>query len=122
MTPLPLPSWLTDTTDQSRRLTSRIPCELPRCNLGEIIDISATGARIACKRFFRPVEGKPVRLTITPASGEPLHIAAIVCWTHLDASGWQAGLEYHSLSVADTEKLVVFAREHRFNEPESRSA
>lgn len=111
MNPIPLPSWFLRPRGDTdcRRRTTRIACAQRRCNLGEIIDLSATGARIACRRFFRPVEGKPITLTITPPGKKPLHIACVVCWARKNDRGWEAGLAFQGLGLNDARTLGDFA-------------
>jgi hypothetical protein len=119
---LRIPDWLLGRTGEplSRRQTVRIACDRARCNLGEIVDLSATGARIACRRFFRPVEGKPVELTLETPGGE-VRVPSIVCWTRLDENGWEAGLAFHGLSERDAAVIGGFIKAHRFGD-EARSA
>lgn len=121
MNTLPRPSWLFGrfNSDRSRRLTSRTPCRGSRCSLGRIVDISPTGARIDCRRFYRPVEGKPARLSVTTPDGGLLHIAATICWTRLDDQGWQAGLAFHGVSDVDARRLAEFVAVERADEARS---
>lgn len=115
MNPLPFPSWLSTvwpfgrrSDGRGRRLTSRVACRGTRCSLGRLIDISATGARVSCRRFYRPVEGKPARFSVTASDGVPLHIASTICWTRLGDGGWEAGLAFHGMNDTDARRLGEF--------------
>ncbi|MBZ0171257.1 MAG: PilZ domain-containing protein [Phycisphaerales bacterium] len=111
MNPIPLPSWLVRRRDRDdcRRRTTRISCDQPRCNLGEIVDLSATGARVACSHYFRPVEGKPTTLTITPPRGQSLKIPCVVCWARKRGENWEAGLVFNGLTADHARVLGDYA-------------
>ncbi len=111
-----LPSWLNRGHDgaNTRRRTTRMLCDRASCNLGEIVDISATGARVVCRRFFRPIEGKPTTLTIDPPVGGPLEIPCVVCWARKHGRYWEAGLAFHTLTPGQARVLGDFVMQsHR---------
>ncbi len=107
---LHLPSWLNQGHDEanSRRRTTRMLCEHTSCNLGEIVDISAMGAKVVCRRFFRPIEGKPTTLTVDPPGGGRLEIPCVVCWARKRGRLWEAGLAFHSLTPTQARALGDF--------------
>lgn len=124
MNPIPLPSWFLRRRDSEdcRRQTTRMACDHPVCNLGEILDLSATGARIACRRFFRPVEGKPTTLAITTHRGETLNIPCVVCWARKSDVGWEAGLAFSTLTDRDARILGEHAMRASIGMNRARSA
>ena len=113
---IPLPSWLIrpHDNDDCRRRTTRMACEHASCNLGEIIDLSATGARIRCRRFFRPVEGKPTTLTVGIPGAEPLCIPCVVCWARKPGRFWEAGIAFHALSPREARILGDFVLHNHY--------
>jgi len=78
-----------------RRRADRHACDARTCNLGEIIDFSSTGARIRCRRFYRPKTGRRVLIQV-PASlaGPAVSIHGTICWVNLENGEWHAGVAF----------------------------
>jgi hypothetical protein len=94
-----------DTPDDRRRAT-RIRGNAIACSLGEIQDISATGARIRCRRLYRPYEGNSVTLQIQPTGETPrITLRGTVCWTTCEDGHWFAGVAFTGMSEADARVL-----------------
>jgi hypothetical protein len=80
------------------------------CNLGQIIDLSSTGARVRCRSV---VSGRvDVILTDYTRSGE---LRAEVIWLkNAGAFHYEAGLRFHKMSREMAGRLNSIAMEHRF--------
>ena len=69
---------------------------------------------MVCRRFFRPVEGKPTTLTIEPPVGDRLEIPCVVCWARKHGRYWEAGLAFHTLTPGQARVLGDFVMQsHR---------
>lgn len=101
-------------SDADRRRAIRVYGNVITCSIGEIVDISATGARVRCRRFFRPLEGKPVSLAIEPGEGAtPISLDGVVCWTSQEDATWFAGIAFTELSETNARILGdLLARGH----------
>lgn len=113
---------------RDRRRATRTPTSSRFCNLGEIADVSSTGARVICRRFYRPTPGKRVSLRIPGGvQGPALRVSGVICWVS-DASGaWQAGIALdrpdslvrftHSQGRAETRRKHLKARQDEMFRP-----
>ena len=96
-----------------RRQTVRMHGNTISCSIGEIVDLSATGARVRCRRFFRPLEGRSVSLAIeSPSLTAPLTIDGVVCWTASEGDSWYAGVAFNGLSESDALALGLLLGGH----------
>lgn len=108
--PLPrlkLPAWLSAPNDAAnRRRTTRLRPSVGACNLGIILDLSATGARIGCKRHYKPAIASRVGLTVKTDDGDTVTIPCTVCWTEIRNGQREAGLEFTATSAGDLARLA----------------
>lgn len=92
--------------DADRRRAVRMHGNVISCSIGEIVDLSATGARVRCRRFFRPMQGKPVTLSIDPGGdSRAISIDGSVCWTCQEDDGWYAGIAFTELTETTARTL-----------------
>lgn len=110
---LKLPTWLATPDDAAnRRRATRHRPSVGACNLGIILDLSATGARIGCKRHYKPAVGKRVGLTVQTDTGDSVTIPCAVCWTEIRNGLREAGLEFTATSARDLAKLAHMVTSH----------
>jgi hypothetical protein len=82
-----------------RRRATRTPTDRP-CNIGAVVDVSSTGARIRCRRFFRPTPGKRVTLAIpTGVQGPGITASGVICWVSNATGEWHAGIALDQRNV-----------------------
>ena len=94
-----------------RRRATQIEGNAVSCSLGEIQDISATGVRVRCRRFYRPYEGNGVTLQIEPIGGrDRVTLRGVVCWTTHDDGHWFAGVAFGAMSAEDARTLGSIIR------------
>ena len=97
---------------QERRRATRVSGNAISCSLGEVLDISATGIRVRCRRFYRPYEGSRVTLQFDPSPGrDRVTLRGTVCWTTNENGHWYAGVAFGAMSAADADTLGVLLRE-----------
>ena len=80
---------------RDRRRAARHACDDRGCNMGAIVDYSSTGARVRCRRFYRPATGRRVTIDLPAGiAGPALSIPGTVCWVSLEDSEWHAGVAF----------------------------
>ena len=85
----------------NKRRAGRVRLALVRSTLGDVLDLSATGARIRSPRAPRCAAGDELRLTIAGLEG-PIATRALVAWVR------RAGLRRPRLSPAARENAAGF--------------
>lgn len=97
--------WAQRGTEQRR--AGRFRCELLHTNLGDVIDMSATGMRIQSRR--RPVRPN-VTLTIRTLDDKVRVRARIVRVVQQDKRSWELGVQFVNLSPELHERLNEIGR------------
>jgi hypothetical protein len=94
-------------------MTTRVSCNSPACNLGEVLDLSATGARVRCRRFLKPAAGGRTPFVVAAGDGREIRLDAAVCWVRRGADRWEVGLAFDMLTPEEAFALASFAEQHR---------
>lgn len=98
-----------------RRRHGRVRCLDIDCNLGEILDVSASGMRVRTNQR-PPTIGTSLTTTLTGLDG-PVEFSGVVVWTK--RSGFfkfEVGIEFRELSAQMRTALARLARASAHNE------
>ncbi|MFN0010039.1 MAG: PilZ domain-containing protein [Phycisphaerales bacterium] len=102
MSPLPLANGH---SGPNKRTKGRLRCELLTCELGAILDVSASGMRIDCGKLCPVQVGQTLPLTLRAAS-QSLAAIARVAWVRRSGHDTQqAGVEFVETSPAFAQAL-----------------
>jgi hypothetical protein len=97
------------TAGRERRRGGRIACRLIRTQFGDVVDLSATGVRIASKRVPRLYEGEHVLLKIQGFS-ESLTVNGKAVRCVAAAAGYHTAFEFLDLTPEQRQAIHLFAR------------
>lgn len=92
------------------RRHGRVQCRLVACSTGEVMDLSASGARLRWDRPFRGHIGDRIRFEISGVD-RPVQVTARIVWAR--KVGWRRyvmGVEFQNLSPDDRAQLTLVAR------------
>jgi len=81
-----------ETIDEHRRM-GRLMCEMVKCSLGEVMDVSASGLRIRGRKVPKRYQKEPIRLRIGGATGKVSIMAKIVWSKRVGLRCYETGLE-----------------------------
>lgn len=96
--------------NDNRRRSGRVRCELVRCSMGEVLDISAGGMRVFRRNRPGPHAGDTVVVTIAALGREiktPVRIGRVDC---LGLFHVEVGLEFVEITAPLREALNEIAR------------
>src|SRR5689334_18649223 len=91
--------------DPSSRRSGRVRCRMTFCDLGEIVDLSAKGARVRARRRPRGQAGDLIGVTIQGLDG-PIEVQARLAWVR--RAGFfrhEFGLEFEGVTESATRAL-----------------
>lgn len=104
------------THENNARRMGRVRLRMTTCNLGEVLNVSATGARVMCKGFRGPKAGDRVWLRIDGLSG-PIDLEARVVWNRRNGLlRHDVGIEFQDPSPAAKKALGALARTAPMND------
>jgi hypothetical protein len=92
----------------NRRRHGRVRCDGITCDLGDVIDVSASGLQVAVGRIQIPL-GTDLTLTLDGPDG-PIQVRVIVLRCEKVGRGFELGLKFHSLSREAARGLATIAR------------
>src|SRR4051812_23125156 len=102
-------------TAAQRRRCGRVICQDIRSSLGEVLDLSAGGARVRTRKR-PPSEGADVKVVISSFAGD-LHLTAKAVWVRAVTLGvWEIGLTFTGLTPDTLQSLTAVARASAHNE------
>jgi c-di-GMP-binding flagellar brake protein YcgR len=96
---------------QNARRNPRIRCISTNCSLGEVLDISASGARLRWRGKMRLEAGEAIELEIDGIDST-FSVAGTIKW--VASVGWrrsEMGVEFVKLAPEKREELVKIVRE-----------
>jgi hypothetical protein len=98
-----------DSKELTPRRAGRLPQESLKCSLGEVVNMSATGAKIRCRIGSRPSEGKKASVEMDTESGQ-IRLQARVVWVRMcGILRWEAGLEFVDVTDEQNKRLTKIA-------------
>lgn len=100
--------WAESAQDERRRC-GRINVELLRCNLGTVVDLSASGMKVRRKSFFRP-RCRRTRVVLRTIDGVSTIPARIVRVRKIGSRTWDLGVEFARISDRLRARIVEIAR------------
>ncbi len=104
-----LPPQLRKTENNARRC-GRVRCQWTHCNLGEVLDISATGIRIKCKRRPAAENGARISINIEGIDGA-FDVSGRIVWRKkVGMFRWEVGIELDEPSLEARKGLSLIAR------------
>ncbi len=103
-----LMQW-TQSTQAERRRCGRIHVELLRCNLGSVMDLSASGMKVQRKSLFRP-RRRRTRVVLRTIDGVTTIPARIVRVRKIAPRTWDLGIEFARISDRLRARIVEIAR------------
>lgn len=103
--PIPVPRSV---KGDNRRRHGRIRCDGITCELGDVLDVSASGMHVNIGRNQVPI-GADIAFTIHGPDG-PVAVRAIVLRCQKTRSGHELGLKFHSLTHEAARDLATIAR------------
>ena len=98
------------------RAAGRVRCQMTFCDLGEVVDLSAKGARVRSRRRLRLEAGQPISLTIDGLDG-PIEVRGKVAWAR--RAGFfkhEVGVEFDELGTGVSRALAALARTVTLND------
>jgi hypothetical protein len=105
-----LPPRVVEAFDTNSRQHGRLRCMSIRTSLGEVLDLSASGARIRRRRKLRSEPGSMVNLEIQGLDG-PIRVLARVVWVRkVKLFRYEVGVIFEDISSPVRRALVAIAR------------
>ncbi len=98
---------LGESTESNRRRTGRLKTDCVTCDAGEVIDLSASGARVLAKRAWR--EGE-VRRVEVEGPNISVRVPARCVWTRKEGKKNLIGLAFEQLGEDQHLALMALAR------------
>lgn len=99
-----------------QRRCGRVICQETMCSLGQILDLSATGARVQCSGKPGVEPGMNIAVQVQTLDG-PVDVGARVVWVR--KAGWRKhliGLQFVQVSDGARAALARLARSAAWNE------
>ena len=98
------------------RRCGRVRCQWTRSNLGDILDISASGMRVASRRKISADKGAHLAARVEGLDGE-FDISGRIAWKKkIGFFKWEMGIEFDELDPAAKKGLALLARSALTNE------
>ncbi len=94
---------------EERRRCGRIHVELLKCNLGSVVDLSASGMKVHRKSLFRP-RCRRTRVVLRTIDGVSTVPARIVRVRKIAPRTWDLGIEFVRINDRLRARLVEIAR------------
>lgn len=92
------------------RSNGRIRCAKATTSLGAVVDMSASGVRVACKKKPKVEVGEIVRLELK-AEDRSITLPACVVWVRIQHDcTYQAGLKFEKLDALRKKQIVEIIR------------
>ena len=105
-----MPPQLTKTRDSNARRGGRVRCQWTHCNLGEILDLSITGMRVACRRKPAADVGSHIAVNVEGGDGT-FDVSGKIVWKKkAGLFKWTVGIEFDELTPAARKGLTFLAR------------
>jgi hypothetical protein len=110
-----------NTSPANARRHARVRIRMIRSNLGDLRDLSISGARLLCRGLFAPGRGSHVRLVIDGMDGE-VEVDAVVKWgCRTGMFSHEIGLEFVEVTPRVRAALTLVARSAPQNDVYSRA-
>ncbi len=92
------------------RQRGRVRCEMLRCSMGEVLDLSVLGMKVGRKGAFRRCRGDVISMTINSPNGK-LKLSVQICWSiKTGFRRWTIGVQFVDLTETAEDLLKGVAR------------
>src|SRR5262245_6752646 len=97
-------------SDGNARRNGRVRCQWTHCDLGEILDLSASGMRVRSRKKIAAEVGARISAIIEGMDG-PFDVSGGVVWKKkVGLFKWEMGIEFVDLTPEANKALVLIAR------------
>lgn len=91
-------------------------CQWTHCDLGDVLDISASGMRVTCKRKIAAEKGAHLAAIVEGLDGT-FDVSGKIVWKKkIGWFKWEMGIEFDELQPAAKKGLALLARSSLTNE------
>lgn len=103
-------------SDANQRRHGRVRCELTRSNLGKVLDVSASGAKIRRRGRGGLAKGQKVLFVIEGLDG-PIYVNSEVAWVkRRGLLAFEVGVRFEHVTAKAKKDLALLARNSAWTE------